>query len=68
MLSLKRCREILGRDNALSGENRVNFRNELDSSGSGSGDQDGNPELMAVLRSRPVPKLGPFEIGHKSAT
>ncbi len=55
MLSLKRCREILGRDNALSDENRVNFRNELDSSGSGSGDQDGNPELMAVLRSGEPP-------------
>ena len=55
MLSLKRCREILGRDNALSDGNRVNFRNELDSSGSGSGDQDGNPELMAVLRSGEPP-------------
>ena len=55
MLSLKRCREILGRDNALSDENRVNFRNELDSSGSGSGDQDGNPELIAVLRSGEPP-------------
>lgn len=29
MLSLKRCREILGRDNALSDEDLVNLRNEL---------------------------------------